>query len=676
MIREQEVILRNSESDLCTLTNVWFLIWAWRSFGRLLPGERLRESKRSSAILLLLSLVHWMSFLFLAASLPYLLSKGQPNPVVLLSSNSCVPYLAEQQETSRFWSIESTQVSLLNFAVRYYDSCYNDDSMVDCNRLEHPRISWNETRESCPFRENACLTDTEAIGFDTGHLKLDLFGLNRPDAQDLTLRRRTTCAPINATLFQTESQASLDGFRYYNFSASPLEQASILSGGPLDVKIGRNPYRNDYEVVTVTRMGDRRFNGPSVKAAFDRSDADMTVVIIDKEDVKYPSPVDDAVFGAHRLVHKLDARVRNHEGVEPAAMGPSTWYAADDPVSIIGCADQAEVCYTPDSVCTGLIPLPDELRWWFDAWENAGLPFAHWPDGVGREIEDFVLGLVRRSGFKDIVSKRGSDILSINKYGLGYELQSDIPPNQWEREARVWFGTSIAKIQVSVMIKALGSLSMRRRTFYAKGNYTGEKAGHRSHRRELYCGQLRMRSAQHTTISMLGLCCCLGVGSLIWLISSLDGLWMRRLFKYRPHRVLAWELDSAMQLVRQLHEHLQSGIWTTSEIHSVPLAFGTLGIATLDSNGTQHIPAYKIPRLGSNENLLHTVSSMPCQWPALCTSPLISSKKHLLFDVTDASFRFSKDPYHRPWLGRLVHHLWVVRLANCEYSRSFVPCQL
>lgn len=255
MIREQEVILRNSESDLCTLTNVWFLIWAWRSFGRLLPGERLRESKRSSAILLLLSLVHWMSFLFLAASLPYLLSKGQPNPVVLLSSNSSVPYLAEQQETSRFWSIESTQVSLLYFAVRYYDSCYNDDSIVDCNRLEHPRISWNETRESCPFRENACLTDTEAIGFDTGHLKLDLFGLNRPDAQDLTLRRRTTCAPINATLFQTESQASLDGFRYYNFSASPLEHPSILSGGPLDVKIGRNPCRNDYEVVNSDEDG-------------------------------------------------------------------------------------------------------------------------------------------------------------------------------------------------------------------------------------------------------------------------------------------------------------------------------------------------------------------------------------------------------------------------------------
>lgn len=49
MIREQEVILRNSKSDLCTLTNVWSLIWAWRSFGRLLPGDKLRKSHRSSA---------------------------------------------------------------------------------------------------------------------------------------------------------------------------------------------------------------------------------------------------------------------------------------------------------------------------------------------------------------------------------------------------------------------------------------------------------------------------------------------------------------------------------------------------------------------------------------------------------------------------------------------------
>ncbi|KAI4131584.1 MAG: hypothetical protein LQ341_006351 [Variospora aurantia] len=581
MIREQEVILRNSESDLCTLTNVGCLIWAWRSFGRLLPGDKLRKSKRSSVILLLVSLAHWIFFLFLAASLPSLLSKGQPNPVVLLNSNSCVPYLAEEQEMSRFWSIESTQVSMINFAIRYYDSCYHGDSMVDCNRLEHRRISWNETRGGCPFPENACLAGTEAISFATGHLNLNLFGLNRRDAGDLTLRRRTTCAPINARLFQTEPPGALHDFRYYNFSAGPLEHTSILSGGQLDVKIGRNPYHNDYEVVTVTREGDRTFNGLSVNAAFNRSDADMTAVIIDKENVKYPSPIDDAVFGAHRLVHKLDARARNNEGVEPAAMMPSKWYAADDPVSIIGCADQAEVCYTPSSMCTGLIPLPDEVGWWFDAWKNAGLKFAHWPDGVGKEILDFVHGLVHRAGFKNIVAKRGSDILSIKRYGLGYEMQSDIPPNQWEREARVWFGTSVAKIQVSVMIKAFGSLSKRRRAVYTKGNYTGERSGHGDLRRDLYCHQLRMRSAQHTTISMLGLCCCLGIGSLIWLISSLDGLWMRRLFTYQPHRVLAWELDSAMQLIRQLHEHLQRGIWTTSDLHSVPLAFGTLGVATL-----------------------------------------------------------------------------------------------
>ncbi|KAL8914309.1 MAG: hypothetical protein Q9171_001029 [Xanthocarpia ochracea] len=478
MIREQEVILRNSESDLCTLTNVWSLIWAWRSFGRLLPGDKLRESHRSSAILLLVSLVHWVVFLLLAASLPSFLSKGQPNPVVLLNSNSCVPYYAEQQEMSRFWSIESTQVSPINFATRDYDSCYNDDSMVDCNRLEHRKISWNETRGGCPFLANACLANTEAISFDTGHLNLDLFGLNRPDAHDLTLRRRTSCAPINATLFQTESRWSPEGFRYYNFSGDPLEHTSIASGGPLDVKIGRNPYRKDYEVVTVTRTGDRWVKGPSVKATFDRSDADMTAVIIDKEDVKYPSPVDDAVFGAHRLVHKLDARVRNFEGVEPAAIIPSKWYAADDPVSIIGCADQAEVCYTPDSVCTGLIPLPNTLGRWLDAWKDAGLPFLHWPDGVGTEIERFILNLMHHSGFRDIVSNRGSDILSIKKYGLGYELQSDIPPNQWEREVRVWFGTSIAKIQVSVMIKAFCSLSKKRRAIYARGSEKIRITGH------------------------------------------------------------------------------------------------------------------------------------------------------------------------------------------------------
>ena len=76
MIREQEIMLRNAESDLCTLANASSLLWAWRLFGRLIPGNKLRHSKRSTVILGVVSLVHWLLFLVLAAWLPYSIERA------------------------------------------------------------------------------------------------------------------------------------------------------------------------------------------------------------------------------------------------------------------------------------------------------------------------------------------------------------------------------------------------------------------------------------------------------------------------------------------------------------------------------------------------------------------------------------------------------------------------
>ena len=135
-----------------------------------MPGDKLKYSTRSCAILLVVSMVYWD---------------------------------LEQQDMERFWSIESSAISLVKFATHYDDSCYGDDPMVDCNRLEHREISWHETRKECPFENNACMTGREAITFVTEHMRLVIFRLTRPDANDLTFGRRMSCAPMDATLFQT-----------------------------------------------------------------------------------------------------------------------------------------------------------------------------------------------------------------------------------------------------------------------------------------------------------------------------------------------------------------------------------------------------------------------------------------------------------------------------------------
>lgn len=95
MIREQEVFLRNEGSDIGTTVCLVSLLWNWRSFGRLIPGNKLKYSRRSTWLVLVLGLIHWMNYLLLATWLPIILSKGQPNPVVLANSHSCTPGITD-----------------------------------------------------------------------------------------------------------------------------------------------------------------------------------------------------------------------------------------------------------------------------------------------------------------------------------------------------------------------------------------------------------------------------------------------------------------------------------------------------------------------------------------------------------------------------------------------------
>lgn len=618
MIREQEIILRNSETDLCTFTYAFSMLRSWRSFGRLTPGDRLKYSRKSTQILLLVSLVHWSTFMFLAAWLPLALTRGQPNSPVLIKSRSCQAWSAQEHQMGNSWSVESNPINLLDYATRYHHSCYVEETMLACDFLETPRFSWHETRRNrneCPFPDNVCLEGVQPLSMDTGHQSLRTFGLNRPDADDLTLRRYATCAPMNASHFQTTPPRAINGFRYYNFSLDPqMTTGASLGFGPLNIRIGRSLTHNDYTVVTVSqsRIGypGARTEGSPVKA-FNRSDADLTAIIINKEDVAYPEEVDDPVYGAHREMHRWNERNVNSKEHMPRARKLPSWFAADDPVSMIGCADQIEVCHVPSATCTGLTTLSDNMGWWFDLWQNAGLKAGQWPRGISPDLDTFLHTAVDHCGIAHIASRRGPDLLSVKKYGHGLSLPASIPKNQWEDEVRSLLGTSIAKSQISVMIAALGSPSKRKREIYAHGNYTWEPYKQGFYHRDMFCNQIRFRSSNHTTFSMFGICCSAGIAAFVWLTSSMDGLWTRRLFRRRLHRILAWELDSVMQLTRQLHQRLQMGNWQSTAVDCVPLAFGTLGVPTLSrGNGNQYEPMFRYPNQNIEDEVQQIVASM------------------------------------------------------------------
>lgn len=63
--------------------------------------------------------------------------------------------------------------------------------------------------------------------------------------------------------------------------------------------------------------------------ALKRSDADLSLMAISKNIVRFAEPISDPVFAAHRVYHPS-----NVSGSD------ETYYLSDEPIKVIGCAEQ------------------------------------------------------------------------------------------------------------------------------------------------------------------------------------------------------------------------------------------------------------------------------------------------------------------------------------------------
>ncbi|KAK2931819.1 hypothetical protein FoTM2_009336 [Fusarium oxysporum f. sp. vasinfectum] len=243
-------------------------------------------------------------------------------------------------------------------------------------------------------------------------------------------------------IFATLPPNPVQGYHYFNFSVESNPKVSLLTGGtPLNVRIDRSS-RNDYEVVAVARSGPYRIKTmkePYMHPALNRSDAEIVIVLRTFETLQASGTMpDDNGYTSEDLIslHRDDREYDN-------------WYYSDDPVDMIGCADQMEICLVPSNTCSGLVsvtsssisllnlfPTLRELETFFKSFS---------PDtGVG-----FVVGSNIISHLKEF----GPEVLDVRRYGLGFGDGKQNAPRSglWENEARTWFGASIAGMQFSMV---------------------------------------------------------------------------------------------------------------------------------------------------------------------------------------------------------------------------------
>lgn len=205
-----------------------------------------------------------------------------------------------------------------------------------------------------------------------------------------------------------------------------------------------------------------------------------------------------------------------------------TIYYAKRPLSVLGCADQYQICTQAHTECTPLTGL--------DALLNA-TTVVQW----NKVQNDTVLGLYdgiacQATYFNvDYRGLRASEMLDSGQFHPG------LPDNQWTIEIQNWFAISMAKLQQLVVDFATGPL-------YANNDLVVTPGPPNA------CGRQKVRNrAGYISFSTLGVLIILGVGgALIFTSLILDSVvgYFRKTYDWKDFKRLHWDRDEQLELQR------------------------------------------------------------------------------------------------------------------------------
>lgn len=572
MIREQEVYLRVAETDLGTFWQMISLHRNWDSIGSLLSDGTLKSlfqsSRRSTWRILVLALVHFLTWTFLAIRMPEFLVTQ--NPLILIDSDKCAlwEYDPMDPDLELQNAIASHRSSQATGALQYYDNCYRNSSFMEpaqCAYLAKAVLPWKEHSEGCLFDESVCLgSGNQSIVFDTGELKAEEFGINSPAQSTITIQKKLTCAPLNWTKFYVPVPNAT--FVAFNFTGSFATKTSNRDYFPLFYS---NTHDDDYVIRKVHHAGWAGLKGTNrteLSPLLRTTDGVVSIFIIEKSEVLFVEPVDDLVFAAHRPLDQLEAGMQLYE--------------ADERFGIIGCKDQIQIYNKRNG-----------LR---SSWQSLDLEHIIWRLGINADkdqwqIIQYLLASLKNSGLAQFPDGWGaSRILKAKSSSIVRRVQMKMGQEHWKEEARRWLGISLARAQLNSLEAAIGPLYHEETEPFTNALDSPELAAVK----DFFCHSMKVHSLAHVSITLSKLLAFTLFISLIWFLSLCDGYFARYMFRKRPHAVLAWYLDNPTQLLRQLHELLYT---RSPRSGSAELAFRTLGVPCLKRVNGSELQAYYEP---------------------------------------------------------------------------------
>ncbi|KAK8061752.1 hypothetical protein PG994_008118 [Apiospora phragmitis] len=205
---QRQVILRNSSSPESGLMSFIRLMWAWR-----------HTSRRSWSRILPVAL---FTFFFIGT---FTVAGGFSSQIstsgeVLLKGDNCEVSSTEYRGNFTLSTIVySYWAAFTNNIHNNAEQCYSDQSsgILECSRFVTKAVptAVMDYDTPCPFKGDICRQNSANLRLDTGHLNSnDVFGLNAPKDETLTVRYVLQCAPL-----ATEGHTFINTFSNHNFTS-------------------------------------------------------------------------------------------------------------------------------------------------------------------------------------------------------------------------------------------------------------------------------------------------------------------------------------------------------------------------------------------------------------------------------------------------------------------------
>ncbi|KAF8537382.1 hypothetical protein BDD12DRAFT_887763 [Trichophaea hybrida] len=530
LARQQDVLLRNAETDTAMLPIVPWIAWKWR-------GHTRNPFRRSTA-LFVITLLHTVAFIAAGVATSFV-AAGNDQPVIAKGSQ-CGYWTIREKSVAPISKLHSDMLKQGTATRAYARLCYDgeDEGRSECKVFSRTKLTWKETNNAtCPFGGGICLEgEAAAYTMDTGLQSSEELGINSP--HKLQWQHRMTCAPLKT-----------EGYTVYRVGGGNFgENVTDYMYGPVGLEGNSSYTLSDWEKLTASDIifniqtstpwiGNGTFQLDPIPA-LKRNDADVTLLFFAAYGINYYEPVDDPLFSAHQQQASF---------IMPD-YAPLPIYKADHPVTVMGCIEQSRLCNPRNHFCTPFVSTHDSTT---SSFSSSLAP-------TKGELDVAVLLDISLNIMSIYIQSIGQGATVLEISDLIYSGTAlNISREQWKKEASHLFELGLAAAQVEIVQLAKDSYPQDRSMMV---NMLPPKFRNT-------CKMIIFREAGFTSISVFWLCVILISTVVITTVSLMDetvGGWMAKRW---PHRALAWDrMDSLFWLLRMVNEKEKIGSWVGGEV--------------------------------------------------------------------------------------------------------------